>query len=188
MKPVYSWTFCHFSSCARLTPEARQVVNALHEHQLVTKHALDALCALLRTCSASRVPLLDFYRLFCTQSCSICENQYGDLVYLPTWIRCCSRCVRNRASRLRVVTLASVKRVLRPSKKSLAKLLTITTVPGLYTMEERTRSSRITIVPTQSAFSVYSEGNGGSQPTPETIGKLQTQPILTFMACCALPS
>jgi hypothetical protein len=45
---------------------ARQVLDALHEYQIVTMHAQNAFDALLQTHSASRVTLQDFYRLLCT--------------------------------------------------------------------------------------------------------------------------
>ncbi|KAH7128834.1 hypothetical protein B0J11DRAFT_525926 [Dendryphion nanum] len=167
---------------------ARHVINALHEYQIVTTHALNPFCALLRTRSASRVMLIDFYRLLCTQICSLCNTHFGDLVYLPTWLRCCSHCVRSGDPKVCTVTLANVKRVLHLSKKSLAKLPALTTLPGIYTMDERPRSSRITIVPTQSAVSAFSEENGGARPAQDMVDKLYVQPILTFMACCALPS
>ncbi|KAF2789271.1 hypothetical protein K505DRAFT_96613 [Melanomma pulvis-pyrius CBS 109.77] len=167
---------------------ARHVINALHEYQIVTTHALDPLYALLRTRSASRVTLLGFYRLLCTQSCSLCKDQYGDLVYLPTWNRCCSNCVRSGAPELYLVTLTTVKRVLHLSKTSLAKLPAFTTLPGIYSMDERSYSSRTTIVPTQSALSAYSEENGGTGPGRDLLNKLHDRPVLTFMACCAIPS
>jgi hypothetical protein len=167
---------------------ARQVVNALLEYQIVTKHALNPLCALLRTRSASRVTLLDFYHLLCTQCCSICEDRYGDLVYLPTWIRCCSYCVQSGAPRLCVADIESIKGILRPSRKSLAELPTIKTLSGIYTMDERKRLKETIIVPTQSALLAYSEEHDGAEPTLEMIRKLQSYPIPAFVACCALPS
>lgn len=167
---------------------ARHVVNALHEYHVITTHALNPFCALLRTRLASRVALSNFYRLLCTQICSLCNDQYGDLVYLPTWIRCCSRCLRNHDPRLCVATLATVKRVLHLTKKTLAQLPALTTLPGIYTMDERPVSSRMTIVPMQSASAAFSDENAGTGPTQDLIDGLDTRPALTFMACCALPS
>jgi hypothetical protein len=167
---------------------ARHVVNALHEYQIITTHAVNPLCALLRTGLASRVTLSHFYRLFCTQICSLCNDQYGDLVYLPLWIRCCSPCVRRRDSRLCIATLATVNRVLHLTKHSLAQLPALTTLPGIYTMDERPVSSRMTIVPMHSALAAFGKENAGTEPKQDMIDGLDTRPALIFMACCALPS
>ncbi|KAH7377711.1 hypothetical protein BKA66DRAFT_467671 [Pyrenochaeta sp. MPI-SDFR-AT-0127] len=166
---------------------ARHVVNALHEYQIVTTHALNPFCALLRTHSASRVTLLDFYRLLCTQICSLCNYQYGDLVYLPTWIRFCSHCLRCGDDRICISKLSSVKRVLLLSKRSLAQLPALRTLPGIYDRDE-SRSGRITIVPTQSALSAFREESGGTGPTHNMMNDIYATPTLTFMASCALPS
>jgi hypothetical protein len=175
--------------CLRQTNvRAREVVNALHEYQIITTHAINPFCALLRTGLASRVTLSDFYRLLCTQSCSLCNDQYGDLVYLPLWVRCCSPCVRRRDSRLCVATLATVNRVLHLTKQSLAQLPTLATLPGTYTMDERPVSSRMAIVPMQPALAAFCEENAGTKPKQEMIDGLDTRPALIFMACCALPS
>ncbi|KAF1359207.1 cyclin-like F-box [Lizonia empirigonia] len=167
---------------------ARQIVAALHEYRIITTHAVNPLCALLRTRLAPVVTLLDFYRLLCTQSCSLCESEYGDLVHLPLWIRCCSSCLRQNSTELRVATLNTVKRILKLSRKSLGKLPKLVTLPGTYTMDERLRSSRVTIVSTASALSAYREEHSGVEASQAMIKQISTQPILAFMACCALPS
>ncbi|OAL56907.1 hypothetical protein IQ07DRAFT_22378 [Pyrenochaeta sp. DS3sAY3a] len=167
---------------------ARQIVSVLHEFRVVTTHAINPLCALLRTGAARAVTLLDFYRLLCSQSCSLCKHQYGDLVHLPLWIRCCSSCLRRDSIGIRVATLTTVKRILRLSRKSLEKLPKLTTLPGTYTMDERPRSSRVTVVSTVSALSAYREEHAGVEAPEIIIKRLNTQPSLAFMACCALPS
>jgi hypothetical protein len=167
---------------------ARQIVAALHEFRIVTTHAINPLCALLRTKSAPAVTLLDLYLLLCTRTCSLCGSKYGDLVHLLLWIRCCSSCLRQNSAGLRVATLSTVKRVLKLSKESLGKLPTLTTLPGTYSMDERPRSSRVTIVSTASALSAYCEEHSRVEAPRDIIKQLSTQPILAFMACCALPS
>ncbi|KAF1919776.1 hypothetical protein BDU57DRAFT_593533 [Ampelomyces quisqualis] len=131
---------------------------------------------------------------FVSSALSEPTTSLGELDRLPLelineiCLRCCSHCVRSGDPSLCAVTLASVKRVFQLSKTSLAKLPALKTLPGIYTMDERPRSSQITMVPTQSAVSAFSEENCGTRPTPDMIDKLNTQPMLTFMACCALPS
>jgi hypothetical protein len=172
----------------QVNARARQILNALHEYRVITKHALNPLCALLRTQTAPGVTLLDFYQLLCMKACSLCGNAYGDLVYLPTWIRCCSSCLRGNALETRVTTLASVKQILKLSKSSLNNFQKLKTLPGIYSMEERRRTSRLTVISTLSALSAYSKENTGIEPTQEMISKLNSLPILAFMACCAIPS
>lgn len=167
---------------------ARQILNALHEYRIITKYASNPLCALLRTQSASRVTLLDFYNLLCTHRCSLCGNRYGDLVFLLTWIRCCSRCLRQGAPEIRVTTAASFKRNPRLSKGSFDRLPKLTTLPGTYTMDKHLRSGRITIIPLPCTLSVYRAENAGSKDAEDMVDKLNTNPIFAFMACCALPS
>lgn len=167
---------------------ARQIVGVLHEYRTVTTHAINPFCALLRTGTARAVTLSDFYRLLCTQSCSLCGQRYGDLVHLPLWIRCCSSCLRRNSIGIRVATLNTVKRILTLSRKSLAELPKLTTLPGTYTMDERPCSSRVTIVSTVSALSAYREEHAGVEASEAMIKQLNTQQSLAFMACCTLPS
>ncbi|KAF2708728.1 hypothetical protein K504DRAFT_467964 [Pleomassaria siparia CBS 279.74] len=167
---------------------ARQIIGVLHEYRTITTHAINPLCALLRTGLASGITLSDFYRLLCTQSCSLCGSEYGDLVHLPLWIRCCSSCLRQNSPGIRVATLTTVKRTLKLSRKSLGQLPKLTTLPGIYTMDERPRSKRVTIVSTASALSACREEHAGVEASQDMIKQLSTQPILAFMACCALPS
>lgn len=166
---------------------ARVVVNAIHEYQVMTANARDAFCALLRTRSASRVTLMSFYELLCTQSCSLCGHEYGDIVFLPEWFRCCSSCVRRGAPH--VATLASVTRVLRSVyDHSLHEFPTLRTLPGIYTMAERLRSSRMTVVSSRAVSRGFQEVHLGKTSTKGLREPLNAQPILTFMACCSLPT
>ncbi|KAF2274627.1 uncharacterized protein EI97DRAFT_95024 [Westerdykella ornata] len=166
---------------------ARQVINALHEYKVTATHALDAFCALLWTRSASRVTVSEFYKLLCTANCSICRGQYGNLVFLPTWIRCCSRCLWYNAPQLRVASVTYVKRTLELSKKSLANLPTVTLLPlpAIYPMEKRPSA---TIVSTYSAALEYVAKNSGSTSIEEALDKLFDSSHIRYMACCALPT
>lgn len=167
---------------------ARQVVNELHEYKIITTHALNPFCALLRTQTASRARLIDFYNLLCTQMCSVCNVRYGDLVYLPTWIRCCSHCLQSNDPKVAVATLARVQRFFRLSKGSIAKLPWLKTIPGQYTMEEKMYSRRIVVVPILSAWSAFNNRHVDI-PTPlDMMIHLNAKEIDCFKACCALPS
>jgi hypothetical protein len=78
--------------------------------------------------------------------------------------------------------LSAVKRILKLSRESIAELPKLTTLAGTYTMNERLRSTRVTIVSAVSTLSAYRKEHSGAE-LPEAM-----QPILDFMDCCALPS
>ncbi|GAB1729779.1 hypothetical protein NU195Hw_g5733t1 [Hortaea werneckii] len=167
---------------------ARQILDALHEHRIITKHALDPFCALLRTGLAAKVSLSDFYRLLCTQECSLCHGSHGDLVHLPLWIRCCSTCLTQNQYPIRMVALSAAKRILRLPKYSLAQLPSLKTLPGTYTYPDRDRSRRYTLVPVVSILSAYREDHPGFEAPGTSIAQFNTDSILAYMACCAMPS
>jgi len=73
---------------------------------------------------------------------------------------------------MRVSTFAAIKRVFQLSKQSLNKLPRLTTLPGIYTMDEIRRSKRYILVPTQSAVSAYRAEHAETGPTQYMIGLL----------------
>jgi hypothetical protein len=84
--------------------------------------------------------------------------------------------------------LSAVKRILKLSGESIAELPKLTTLTGTYTMNERLRSSRMTIVSAVSALSAYRKEHSEAELPEAMVKQLNMQPILDFMACCALPS
>ncbi|KAI7196265.1 hypothetical protein KC363_g1027 [Hortaea werneckii] len=167
---------------------ARQILDALHEHRIIIKHAITPFCALLRTGLAAKVSLSDFYRLLCTQECSLCHGSYGDIVHLPLWIRCCSTCLEQNQMSIRMVALSAAKRLLKLPKRSLAQLPSLKTLPGTYTTIGRDRWKRYTLVPVTSIVSAYRSEHAGREVSGTTVVQLNTDPILAYMACCAMPS
>lgn len=163
---------------------ARQIVTSLPEYKLITTHALNCLCALLRTKSASWVTLLGFHRLLCQKSCSLCGDEYGDLAHLVNWTRYCSACLRRRSWETRMMPIASAKRLFKLSTKSLNGLRNMKTLPGTYSMEETTRKNRLSLVSAQAALLASRREGPKTAPTSEIPLK---QPYTDFMACCALP-
>lgn len=176
-------------SLRQTNARAQQVVNSLHEYHTVANHTLDALRALLQTNSASRITLPDFYRLLQTETCSFCTERYGSLVYLLTWQRCCTECVHGGSEPLLdTCTLVSVKEWFQLSKKALAKLPTLKTLPGTYDTYGHRLSRRIFVVSKQLALAAYKEDNGGEEASLWRQSELHQYRHFTSMACCALPS
>lgn len=55
-------------------------------------HALDVVCALLRTNLTSWFTLHDLLDMLCTQYCSVC-GYFGGLLFLPFLAPACSKCI-----------------------------------------------------------------------------------------------
>lgn len=98
---------------------SRHVVDSSPEYRAVTTHALNALCALLRSQVASHVTLLDFYHLLCEDKCASC-TLFGSLVHIPTWTRYCFRCLQAYRPETNTVHIDSAKYVLAHPEQSLA--------------------------------------------------------------------
>lgn len=166
---------------------ARQIVDSLREFRIVTTHGMNALCALLRTNSTATVTLRDFHRLLHTQSCSLCGKEYGGMVNLLLWIRCCSSCLIYGSGGVCVTTPSAVERYLKLSSKALAALPSLRILPGLYSMSERLWDHPMTIVSSESALKAYREENAGVEASEVIIEQLHGVPYIRYMAHCALP-
>jgi hypothetical protein len=166
----------------QVNARGQQIVNTLHEYRVIIKHALNAFLALLRTRKTPGVTLQEFYSLLCTQECSLCGG-YGDLVYLLTWIRCCSSCLHANNAATRTGSFRLVKQ-LKLSKDSLHHLPRLKNIKGHYTMAMLPLKRRTTYVPLQQVEAAYHEEYGG-KPIPVWFGTI-AECRKAFSSCCAL--
>jgi hypothetical protein len=162
---------------------SRQVVDCLKQYQLVVSHGLNLFCALLRTRVAMGTSLLDMYVALCTKSCSLCDN-FGGFVFLPTWKRCCMKCLQ-QAPETQVHSLAAVRKQLHLTKAEVNQLVPFKTLPGKYTKDESVYKSRVTIVSVHQASLI-------SRRQPQPLAQAQPANLARnekyrFMASCALP-
>lgn len=123
---------------------ARRVVDALSQYQVVASHGLNGLCALLRTRLAATVSLLDFHRVLCTEACALCGDFSGGIVSLPTWSRCCFRCLW-AAPETQIRSLGGVRKLFDFSKVQLASLHPFKTLGGICTREAPPQSPRAVV-------------------------------------------
>ncbi|KAK4103329.1 hypothetical protein N658DRAFT_494656 [Parathielavia hyrcaniae] len=162
----------------------RQMADALSEYRAVVTHGLNLLCALLRTRLAAFVSLSDFYHSLCTRGCALCCGEFSGFMFLPTWTRCCFRCVQN-APETQVRSLASVRKQLGLSKAQILSLRPFRTFPGIYSMDESPYKSRIT------AVSLHLAGLLAGQPAKEggqaPLADCQQRRNFNSLASCALP-
>lgn len=159
---------------------SRQTVDSLKQYQVVVSHGLNLLCALLRTQLATGVSLFVFYCALCTKACTLCGN-FGGFISLLTWTRCCFKCLQG-APQIQVQTLAAVRKQFHLKKAELDQLRSFKTLPGIYSMEESVRKSRITVVSLHQATLV-------SKPQPPTLAQANSgrNQKFNFMGSCALP-
>lgn len=168
------------TKCRQASVQLRQAVDCLPEYQLLTTHALNALCALLRTRLARNVTLSDFYEALCTSTCGHCSG-FAMFIFLPTWRRCCLICLRLRAEKVQMQTIASIREQLFLNMADISKLTSFKTLPGTYSMGEYVQKDRITIAHVEQALRVFQEQKQTEPPRFRHDGKL------AFMASCALP-
>lgn len=67
-------------------------MSAVLYYETIMTHALDVVCALLRTNLASWFTLRDLFDVLCTRGCGIC-GYFGGLLFVPFLVRICSKCI-----------------------------------------------------------------------------------------------
>jgi len=76
----------------QINRQAREVVNSFAHYRKMIKYGLNAYRALLITQKALKISLHDFHVAFSVTKCIVCGD-IGDLMYLPSWSRCCRYCL-----------------------------------------------------------------------------------------------
>lgn len=72
---------------------SRQMIDSLKQYRMIVSHALNLLCALLRSRLAIDISILDFYNALCTKSCTLC-GEFGGFISILGWKRCCFKCLQ----------------------------------------------------------------------------------------------
>ncbi|KID81796.1 Cyclin-like F-box [Metarhizium guizhouense ARSEF 977] len=161
--------------------ESREVVDSLHQYQMVVSHGLNLFCALLRTRLAVGVSLLDFYNALYTKACVLC-GEFSGFISLLTWKRCCFPCLQT-APELQVQTLAAARKQLRLGKFEINQFRSFKTLPGIYSMNESTQKSRIAVICVHQALSVVKKDAPASWQQVDSPRSKK----LNFMGAVALP-
>lgn len=110
----------------------RKMVDSVKEYKRVAAHGLDMYCALLRTRVAPTITLSSFYRILCTNECSICQDS-AEFVSLVTWSRLCFYCINN-AEAARVVSHWSlIFDLVKKESGRQSDVVPLKVLPGVYT-------------------------------------------------------
>ncbi|KAI1054488.1 hypothetical protein LB506_010722 [Fusarium annulatum] len=122
----------------RVNRRSRILASELQEYKAVVRHGIEGFRGMLRARLAIHFTFEDMYRALTTESCSFCAK-FGGFLYLPTACRCCFACIEN-APELRVISMSALAKLTKLSAKRLSSNIgyTLRTVPGIYSMEERT--------------------------------------------------
>lgn len=175
------------TKCRQVNLRLRQAIVSLPEYQAISTHALNALCALLRTHLAHNVSLFDFYQALCTKNCPRCL-QFAGFISLPTWRRCCFLCLELGDTDLQMQTVDSIqKQFPLLSMAAISQLKSFKTLPGTYSSDEYVQRDRITIVPVEQAMRASQEQQRALQQIETGSPWFPQDPKLAFMASCALP-
>ncbi|KFZ04395.1 hypothetical protein V502_10182 [Pseudogymnoascus sp. VKM F-4520 (FW-2644)] len=178
------------TNCRQVNLRLRQAIDSLPEYQAIYTHALNTLCALLRTRLAHTVSLFYFYQALCTKNCDFCRR-FAGCIFLPTWRRCCFICLERGNSELQMQTVAFIqKRFPLLSTAAFSQLTSVETLPGTYSMDEYVQKDSITIVPVEQAMRASREQQQALQQALQQAEEptwFQQDRKLAFMASCALP-
>ncbi|PYH75149.1 F-box protein [Aspergillus vadensis CBS 113365] len=175
----------------QVSRRAQQIVSTSRFYRETTTHALDALCALLRTKAASQFTLTELFTALCTRDCLLCNSSFGGFLFLPTLLRCCFSCVqKDRLPRL--VPYADARWYISSKCKTASKtyrllnsLSILRTIPGIYSMQEVSSKGRRQLVTMDDLVRVV-----GSRPTSDeeaTWTAARSYANLPFMATTTLP-
>ncbi|OAA54546.1 F-box domain, cyclin-like protein [Niveomyces insectorum RCEF 264] len=168
---------------------ARQAVDALRPYQVVTTHALDVVCAVLRTGLAADVPLHAMYDTLCSQACALCDAAFAGFVFLFSWTRCCFACLQF-APQTHVQTPGAAQKKLGLTAADMARLPVLRLLPGTYgLLQKATYKARMPLVSVHQAWLVSGQPEAAltaAAPAPWLRSKQVRR--FPFMACCALPS
>ncbi|KFY13495.1 hypothetical protein V492_03235 [Pseudogymnoascus sp. VKM F-4246] len=137
------------TNCRQVNLRLRQAIDLIPEYQVICTHALNTLCALLRTWLADIVSLSDFYRALCTKNCDLCSN-FAGFISLPIWRRCCYGCLERRAE-LKMQTARGLRSQLGLSDAQISKMTEFETLPGKYTESQSFYRYRVHVVPVEEA-------------------------------------
>lgn len=154
---------------------AREVLSSAREFRQLGTHALECLCALLRTGLAPHVGVLDVYSALTTQHCVLCGGSFGGFCFLPTATRCCLTCIAS-APATQMSYLSRVADTAGCSRTDLERRL-----PVLHTLPD----SRRHIVAAQHALQALQKA--GLEDPEETISRWPDSLTLRLQAATTLP-
>lgn len=178
------------SSCLNLRQtnrRAREFVSNMVEYRAVAQHALETLRAVLRTGIYPHVKVSNLYKALCTRGCTVCDNEFGGFLFLPTTTRCCYPCI-NEPRDLQVFTVAGLAKEIGVREQKFRHILPVLrTLPGVYTMTQRTRKARHSLVSHPDAISALGKLGFSDTSAASMLSKIRSKDIDTSMVSTSMP-
>lgn len=163
---------------------AREVVSSIWEYRQLSEHALECICALLRTRIAPHISIAALYSALTTKNCYLCDS-FSGFFFLPTAARCCFSCIKTATS-LRAATVGKLSRASGVSIPQLKRSIPILrTLPGKYSMNEVNRRQNVLIVAETHCLDVLQRSR--VKEARSTFDSWRPWPIQSFMASISLP-
>ena len=143
-----------------LNRQARTIVHASLPYKHLLRHAPRALVALIRT-AGSHFTVDEVFHTLCSPACCICGN-FGAFLWIPECIRCCFLCLR-KAPELLPMGKSHAKAVFGLTKKALARVPIMITLPGTYSLFDKQYSRPRHLLSRARALQVAIMTHGGEQ-------------------------
>ncbi|KAF7550070.1 hypothetical protein G7Z17_g5981 [Cylindrodendrum hubeiense] len=172
----------HFSQVSR---RARAVVASIPEYRRLGDHALQSLCALLRTDIGHHVAISTLHSALVTQDCQSCGS-FAGYIFLPTATRCCFPCIES-AKGLSAAPLEKLSSESGLSVDQLKEAIPIFhTLPVLNRTASALRGGRRFLVAEQYCIRIL-RSIGHPEPTPCYFSQMHL-PGFGYQASTALPT
>lgn len=140
-----SLDFQSLSRFARVSHQAKAMVESLPSYHGMMTHASTALIALSQTKLITFHSAATMYAALLSDRCISCQK-YAAFLFLPTCERCCHQCLCQERS-LRIISLRMAGICFGLSPKELGQIPIMLSIPGRYTMrQEITTRRRVRLV------------------------------------------
>ena len=157
---------------------ARELLSSVREFRHLRKHAVEAMCVLLRTGAGSHTPVAGLYSALTTRDCTFC-GAFGGFLYLPSAARCCLTCVASSPD-TRVGYLSRVADATGVGARELKKAGRL---PLVHTLPD----SRRCLVSARHAVEVMRENGVEEEAAEKAVARWPDSLTLRFQAATSLP-
>ena len=164
-----------------LNRQARIIAYESLPYKHLLLHAPHAPVALIRTGVGSHFIVQEVFHVLCSPDCRICGN-FGAFLWMPACIRCCFVCLR-KTPELLPMSESHAKAVFGLTKKALAKVPIVVTIPGNYGSPRKEYRMRRRLLSVERALQVTTTTRSGAR----TRNAARLDDVTRFMVTIPFP-